>query len=51
MTLERARGLWTPFLVLKAVVDKRSFLEKGLAVGKLVHVGFRVDSGEILVWR
>lgn len=38
-------------LVLKALVDKRSFLEKDLAVGKLVHVGFRVDSAKVLIGR
>lgn len=35
-------------LVRKALVDKRSFLEKDLAVGRLVHVGFWVDSVKVL---
>ncbi len=35
-------------LALKVFVDKRSFLESNLAVGKRVHVGFRVDSVKIV---
>lgn len=38
-------------LVLKALVDKRSFIEKDLAVGKLVHVGFSADSVKVLTER
>lgn len=35
-------------IVLRAFVDKRSFLEKNLSEGKTVHVGFRYDSVKIV---
>jgi molybdate/tungstate transport system ATP-binding protein len=38
-------------LVMKAFVDKTSFLEKDLAVGKFVYVRFRVDSVKVLTAR
>jgi molybdate/tungstate transport system ATP-binding protein len=31
-------------LALKALMDKRSFLESNLAIGEQVHAGFRIDS-------
>jgi len=31
-------------LILKALVDKRSFLESNLSVGEHVHVGFKIDN-------
>jgi molybdate/tungstate transport system ATP-binding protein len=38
-------------LVLKVFVDKRSFLESKLVVGKRTHVGFRIDSVKVVSMR
>jgi ABC-type Fe3+/spermidine/putrescine transport system ATPase subunit len=35
-------------LLLKAFIDKRSFLESNLTVGRRVHVGFRFDSVKVV---